>query len=255
MAAEHGPEKRMPQAGKLAQNDAAVRKAPMSPSLFRWGPFDRSHALNPAGNGGAVSVRRFLKMRDRSAEASTVNRLRRRVRHPFSLCSLRNPTRTRGLILIALPAGAATEGVEMFAQEGLLPRIGRSAVMAAVSAVVLTSIGPAPALAGSASSGNAQAAATAATASRGATDLSARRRVYRNNGGAAAAAAFASIVGTGIAIAAAQNRGSYYDDYYGGGPVYYGGGPVYYGDGPYYGYGGGYRSGVPRFKGHPLAGW
>ena len=90
------------------------------------------------------------------------------------------------------------------------------------------------------------------------TDISARRRVY-HGGGAAAAAAFAGIVGTGLAIAATQNRRSYYDDgYYGSGPGYYGGGPVYYGGGPYYGdpyYGGGYRSSVPTFNGHPLAGW
>jgi hypothetical protein len=91
-----------------------------------------------------------------------------------------------------------------------------------------------------------------------ATDFSARRRYYRGGGGAAAAAAFAGIVGTGLAIAATQNRG-YYDDSYGyyGDPGYgyYGGGPVYYGGGygPYYGgYG---RSGVPYFNGHPNAGW
>jgi hypothetical protein len=42
------------------------------------------------------------------------------------------------------------------------------------------------------------------------------------------------IIGTGIAIAASQNRRDYYDSYdaapgyYGGGPVYYGGGPAYY---------------------------
>ena len=49
----------------------------------------------------------------------------------------------------------------------------------------------------------------------------------------------------------------YYGDgpvYYGGGPVYYGGGPAYYGGDPYYG-GYGYGSGVPHFRGHPLAGW
>jgi len=46
----------------------------------------------------------------------------------------------------------------------------------------------------------------------------------------AAAAAFAGIVGTCLAIAAAQNRPAYYGDcydrYYGGGPAYYGGGPL-----------------------------
>ncbi len=95
---------------------------------------------------------------------------------------------------------------------------------------------------------------TAATGTSDATDISARRRYYRGGGGgAAAAAAFAGIVGTGLAIAAAQNRRDYYDSYgyYGGGPVYYGGGPYYYGDGYY----GGYRSGVPYYRGHPNAGW
>ena len=77
-------------------------------------------------------------------------------------------------------------------------------------------------------------ASTASTGTSDATDISARRRHYRGGGGAAAAAAFAGIVGTGIAIAAAQNRRDYYDGgygYYGGGPAYYGG-PVYYGGGP-----------------------
>jgi hypothetical protein len=40
-------------------------------------------------------------------------------------------------------------------------------------------------------------------------------------------AAAAGFVGTGLAIAATQNRRAYYDDYYGGGLAYYGGGPVY----------------------------
>jgi hypothetical protein len=110
---------------------------------------------------------------------------------------------------------------------------------------------PSLALAGSAPAGQ---GVSAATASSGATDFSARRRYY-GGGGAAAAAAFAGIVGTGIAIAATQNRRAYYGDsygYYGGGPVYYGGGPAYYGGDPYYG---GYGSSVPHFRGHPLAGW
>ena len=97
---------------------------------------------------------------------------------------------------------------------------------------------------------------TATTGTSGATDISARRRYYRGGGGAAAAAAFAGIVGTGIAIAASQNRRNYYDSYgyYDGGPGYYGGAPAYYGGGygPYYG---GRYSGVPHFRGHPLASW
>lgn len=125
--------------------------------------------------------------------------------------------------------------------------------MATVAAVALTAVEPSLAFAGSASSGQGLSAATATS---GATDISARRRFYRG-GGAVAAGAFAAIVGTGIAIAASQNRDDYYGGpgYYGGGPGYgyYGGGPVYYGGGdPYYG---GYGSGVPHFHGHPLADW
>jgi hypothetical protein len=138
----------------------------------------------------------------------------------------------------------------MFARKGVFSARGRAAVMATVAAVALTAVEPSLALAGPVPSGEGLSAATATS---GATDFSARRRFYRG-GGAAAAAAFAGIVGTGLAIAAAQNRSAYYDDYYGG-PVYYGGGPYYYGGGPYY-YGGyGYGSGVPYYRGHPLAGW
>ena len=119
----------------------------------------------------------------------------------------------------------------MFARKAVFSSFGRVAVMATVAAMALTVVEPSLARAGSAP-----------------TDISARQRVYHGGGGgAAAAAAFAGIVGTGLAIAATQNRRGYYDDYdggpayYGGGPVYYGGGPAYYGGGPAYygGYGGG----------------
>jgi hypothetical protein len=137
----------------------------------------------------------------------------------------------------------------MFARKGVFSSIGRAATLATVAAVALTAVEP-MAYAGSASKDK---GVTAATGTSDATDISARRRYYRG-GGAAAAAAFAGIVGTGLAIAAAQNRRDYYDSY-----GYYGGGPVYYGGGPYYGYGdgyyGGYRSGVPYYRGHPNAGW
>ena len=139
----------------------------------------------------------------------------------------------------------------MFARRALFSPVGRTAVMATVAALALTAVEPTRALAGSAPKG-----VSAATASSGATDSSARRRYY-GGGGAAAAAAFAGIVGTGLAIAATQNRRDYYGDsygYYGGGPVYYGGGPAYYGGDPYYG-GYGYGSSVPHLRGHPLAGW
>jgi hypothetical protein len=137
----------------------------------------------------------------------------------------------------------------MFARKDLFSGMGRSAAMATVVAVALTTVGPITAFAGSAPAGQGVSAAS----DHGVTDVSARRRVVRRGGGgAAAAAAFAGIVGTGIAIAAAQNRRAYYDDYdYYGGPTYYGGGPAYYGGGGYYGGG----SAVPYFHGHPNAGW
>lgn len=125
----------------------------------------------------------------------------------------------------------------MFARKAVFSSIGRAAVMATVAAMTLTIVEPSLARAGSAPPAKGLSAATAVS---GATDVSARRRVYRGGGGAAAAAAFAGIVGTGLAIAAAQNRRAYYDDY-DGGPTYYGGGPVYYGGGP------GYYNGAPDY--------
>ena len=144
----------------------------------------------------------------------------------------------------------------MFARKGVFSSIGRASALATIAAVALTAVEPTMAFAGAAPSGK---GVTASAGTSDATDISARRRYYRGGGGAAAAAAFAGIVGTGLAIAAAQNRRDYYDSYgyYGGGPVYYGGGPAYGYGGPYYGggYGGYYRSGVPHYRGHPLASW
>lgn len=136
----------------------------------------------------------------------------------------------------------------MFARKGIFSSVGRAG---AVAALALTAIEPLPAFAAAAPSGE---GVTVTSGSSTTTDISARRR-YHRGGGAAAAAAFAGIIGTGLAIAAAQNRRDYYDSYgyYGGGPVYYGGSPYYYGGDPYY-YGG-YGSGVPYYRGHPLAGW
>ena len=135
----------------------------------------------------------------------------------------------------------------MFTRKGVFSVHGRAAVMATVAAVALTAVEPSLALAGPAPSGKGLSAANPTS---DATDFSARRRYYRG-GGAAAAAAFAGIVGTGLAIAAAQNRPAYYGDYYGGGPVYYGGGPsYYYGGGPYY-YGGYGYGGVPYYRAIP----
>jgi hypothetical protein len=125
----------------------------------------------------------------------------------------------------------------MFASKTSFSLIGRAAALAGIAAVALTAFEPSMARADSVPAG--KGVSTSAGTS-DATDFSARR-YYRGGGGAAAAAAFAGIVGTGIAIAASQNR-PYYDSYgyYGGGPVYYGG-PAYYGGGPYYG--GGYYGG------------
>ena len=144
----------------------------------------------------------------------------------------------------------------MFARKGVFSLMGRAGAVATVMAVALTAVEPSMAFAGSAPKEN---GVTALGGTSGATDISARRRYYRGGGGAAAAAAFAGIVGTGIAIAASQNRRDYYDRGYGYGgyyeapPAYYGGGPVYYGGGPYYG--GGRYSSVPHFRGHPIASW
>jgi hypothetical protein len=146
------------------------------------------------------------------------------------------------------------EDIEMFARKGLFSSTGRAAALATVAALALTAVEPSLAMAGPAPK---EKGLSAATGTSDATDFSARRRYYRGGGGGAAAAAlFAGVVGTGIAIAAANSRRDYYDSYgyYGGGPVYYGG-PAYYGGGPYYGGGYGYYGGVPRYRGHPLASW
>ncbi len=122
----------------------------------------------------------------------------------------------------------------MFARKAVFSSIGRATVMATVAAMALAVVEPSLARAG-------------------ASDFSSRARVYHHGGGgAAAAAAFAGIVGTGLAIAAAQNRRAYYDDYDGyGGPVYYGGGPAYYGGPGYYGPGYGSYGGSSEFGGQP----
>ena len=143
----------------------------------------------------------------------------------------------------------------MFARKGVFSLMGRAGAVATVLAIGLTAVEPSMAFAGSAPKAN---GITAQSGTSGATDISARRRYYRGGGGAAAAAAFAGIVGTGLAIAASQNRRDYYDSYggyYDAPPAYYGGGPAYYGGGPYYGGYGGRYSGVPHYRGHPLASW
>jgi hypothetical protein len=123
----------------------------------------------------------------------------------------------------------------MLAQSGMFWRFGRATALATVAAVALTAV--APTLATAAPVQKSVSAATLQDQG-GVTDVSARRRVYHHyrggGGGAAAAAAFAGIVGTGLAIAAEQNRRDYYEDHYYGRPAYYGSGYGYYGGGPYY---------------------
>ena len=160
------------------------------------------------------------------------------------------------LAIGGLSGQTTTEDIEMFTRKGVFSSIGRASAAATIVAVALTAFEPSMAFAGSAPAKG----ATATTGTSTATDFSSRGRYYRGGGGAAAAAAFAGIVGTGIAIAATQNRRAYYGDsygYYDGGPTYYAAPPAYYGGGPvYYGGGGYYRnSGVPHYRGHPLASW
>ena len=125
----------------------------------------------------------------------------------------------------------------MFTRKRALSLAGRSVALATVAALALSAAAPSSAFAGAR---------------------------HRYGGGAAAAAAFAGIVGTGIAIAAAQNRAAAYDDAYGyyGGPVYapapvvvvpYGGG-YYGGYDPSYGPNH-YGADVPYVNGQPLASW
>jgi hypothetical protein len=149
------------------------------------------------------------------------------------------------LVIRGLSGQATTEDIEMFARKGVFSSIGRAGAVATVVAVALTAYQPSMAFAGSAPAKG----VTATTGTSDATDFSSRGRRYHGGGGAAAAAAFAGIVGTGLAIAAAQSRRDYYDSYgyYNGGPAYYAPPPAYYGGGPYYG--GGYYGGGNRYYG------
>jgi len=101
----------------------------------------------------------------------------------------------------------------MIARKSSMASAGRATALATAAALVLSAVAPSAAMAAP------RAGKAVSAASSDATDFSARRRaVVRrgHGGGAAAAAAFAGIVGTGLAIAATQNRRAYYDDYYGG---------------------------------------
>ena len=167
------------------------------------------------------------------------------VQLPFGLGNL---VSDRWLATEGLSGQATTEDIENVRAKGMFSSIGRAGAVATVVAVALTAVPPSMAFAGSAPSGK---GVTASTGTSDATDISARRRYYRGGGGAAAAAAFAGIVGTGIAIAAAQNRRDYYDGYgyYNAPPAYYGG-PTYYG-----GYGGGRSYGGYNNPNRYYGGW
>ena len=143
----------------------------------------------------------------------------------------------------------------MFKRKGPIASAARVAALATVAALTLTAFAPSAAQAGPKT--GKVVSATSGTSD--ATDFSAARRYYRGGGGggAAAAAAFAGIVGTGLAIAATQDRGYY------GGPAYYGGSPYdaygYYGAPPAYGYYGrpAYRGGYGEsdYGGQPSYEW
>jgi hypothetical protein len=117
-------------------------------------------------------------------------------------------------------------------RKGLFSSIGHAVVIATFAAVTLTAVVPAVAETGAAGKGLSRAPAP-----RDDTDFSARRR-YHHGGGGAAAGAFAAVAGTGLAVAASQNRGAYAD---GNGnwecsPLHCG--PRYYPGDSGYGYGG-----------------
>ena len=117
----------------------------------------------------------------------------------------------------------------MFARKGVFSSIGRAGAVATVVAVALTAVQPSMAFAGSRAGQGRDGHGRDQRRDR----FQRPRQVLSRRRRAAAAAAFAGIVGTGLAIAAAQNRRDYYDSYgyYDAAPAYYGGGPVYYGDG------------------------
>src|SRR5689334_14816426 len=94
------------------------------------------------------------------------------------------------ILLVVIPRFIAMEDHEMFAQRGMVSRLGRATALATVAAVALTAVAPSLAAAAPAQ----RSVSAIAGQDKGAvTDVSARRRVYRHyhggGGGAAAAAA------------------------------------------------------------------
>ena len=123
--------------------------------------------------------------------------------------------------------------------------------MATVAAMALTTVEPSLASAGSTPVGK---GATAATPPAMSPTSAPGAGIYRGGGGAAAAAAFAGIVGTGLAIAATQNRRDYYD-YYDGAPAITAAARSITAVAPAITAAMAIGSGVPYFRGHPIAGW
>ena len=118
----------------------------------------------------------------------------------------------------------------MSTRKGLLSMVGRTIVLATVSALTLTT-SQSPLTAAPAS--RAPQGISATTTSSDATDFSSRRRYRHYRGGSAAGAAMMGLAfGTIAGAIAAEQRRDYYENYgYYGSGYYYG--PGYY-DGPRY---------------------
>jgi hypothetical protein len=129
----------------------------------------------------------------------------------------------RGRYLRRHPRQVAAEDIEMLKRNAVFSARGRPAAMATVAGVAVTAAEPSP------WPGPARRAKACRRQSAPAMPPPSAHAAGTIVAAAAAPAAFAGIVGTGLAIAAAQNRPAYYGDCYGrngGGPAYYGGGPL-----------------------------
>ena len=128
-----------------------------------------------------------------------------------------------------LPGQTTTEDIEMFARKNLLLSISRAAVVATVAAVAVTALSR-QRLAPDPLRSPDQGRRPLRPATSDATDFSSRRRYYPRRWRCRGRRPFAGIVGTGIAIAATQNRRTIMTAALAitaaayGGPPYYGGG-------------------------------
>lgn len=131
------------------------------------------------------------------------------------------------------------EDIAMVARKDLFSSVTRSAIVAAVAALALSTMGPSLAQAGTAPSNNGLSARHAVT------DFSSQRRRHRRDHYEAALYADS-------AFSEAERRRAYYEAY----NAYYGGGAVYDDHGPFYAEFGGYGSAVPPYLwGAPATGW